>query len=281
MLSMLKYSALALALSANTLYGATDAQIVDFLKKSVGANPNIVKFNIEVVTKQKLQNPQGWEAYVLKLDGDAKVRGEVQHIVQNIIYFAKDDFITPELIDIKTGENLKDSITPEFKSEFYKKSNLISGDENSKHKVAIFSDPLCPFCRKFVPQAMEYMKQYPKEFALYYYHLPLATLHPAAVTLTQAAISAEMRGVKNVVDGLYKVEVDPNEKNRDKILEAFNKELKTKITVADIENKSVKEHFENDANIASTMLVNGTPTMFFDGKKDAAKNRYLNVKVTK
>jgi protein-disulfide isomerase len=71
-------------------------------------------------------------------------------------------------------------IAPEFKSEFYKKSNLISGDENSKHKVAIFSDPLCPFCKKFVPQAMEYMKKYPKEFALYYYHLPLATLHPAA-----------------------------------------------------------------------------------------------------
>jgi thiol-disulfide isomerase/thioredoxin len=281
MLSTWKYSVLALLLTSSTLFAATEAQIKDFLNKSIGANPNIVKFDISVVAKQKLSEPAGWEAYVIKLDGDAKIRGNVQHIVQNIIYFAYGDFITTELINVKTGAHMKDSISPEFKDEFYKKSNLISGSKNSKHKVAIFSDPLCPFCRKIVPAAIEYMTKYPNDFALYYYHLPLASLHPAAVTLTKAAVAAELHDVKDVVKKLYNVSIKPEESDKQKILDAFNKTLKTKITIADIEKKDVQDHSASDSDIAANLMVNGTPTIFFDGKKDSSKKKYLDVKVTK
>jgi thiol-disulfide isomerase/thioredoxin len=269
---MLKYSVLALLLASSVSVAATEPQIKDFLKKSIGANPNIVKFDIDVVTKQMLSEPNGWEAYVFKIDGDAKIKGKVQHITQNITYFTNGDYITTELINVKTGAHMKDSISPKFKDEFYKKENLISGSENSKHKIAIFSDPLCPFCKRVVPSAIKYMKKYPKEFAIYYYHLPLASLHPAAVTLTQAAIAAEMKGVKDVSEKFYNVSINANETDRKKILDAFNQSLKTKITIADIEQTSVLTHAMSDTDIASSLLVNGTPTIFFDGKKDSSKN---------
>ena len=139
--------------------------------------------------------------------------------------------------------------------------------------------PPCPFSRRYVPEALSYMAKYPKTFAVYYYHLPLAGLHPAAVTLTKAAIAAEEKGVDNAVMKLYNVDIDANEKNDQKILDAFNKTFGTKITVADIRSASVLKQFEFDQKVAASMMVNGTPTVFFNGEKDPKKMKYKDVKV--
>ena len=160
----------------------------------------------------------------------------------------------------------------------YKKENLIYGSEKSEHRVVIFSDPLCPFCRSYVPKAIEHMKKSPKKFAIYYYHFPLPGLHPAAVDLTKAAIAAELKGAKNVVLNLYKVKLNAHEKNVSKILEAFNKAVGTNITQKDIEDPRVQKHYEQDQAIADDVMVQGTPTVFFDDIKDKSKKKYLGVK---
>ncbi|NOQ31832.1 MAG: thioredoxin domain-containing protein [Helicobacteraceae bacterium] len=274
---MLKYLIIALALSTS-LIGATNVEVKKFLKNSIGKNPNIVKFKVDVLSRQKLDAPKGWEAVIVELDADAKMGGTVRAIKQKMIYFTKGKFITPDLIDIRNGKNLKETITPKFKNSYYNSKNLISGYANSKHKVVIFSDPLCPYCRQAVPEAINYMKKYPKEFAVYYYHLPLAALHPAAVTLVKAAIVAEQKGLKNVVLRLYKVETGANSKPQ-VALNAFNKLFRTKITLKDIKSSKVLKHYKHDENVAASLMVNGTPTFFFDGKKDRRKNLYKKVKI--
>jgi protein-disulfide isomerase len=123
------------------------------------------------------------------------------------------------------------------------------------------------------------MKKYPSKFAVYYYHLPLASLHPAAVALTKAATAAELEGRKDTVLEMYKVEIGSREKDKQKIIDAFNKQLGTKITLKDIETPAVKKHAAFDMQVAQSMMVNGTPTMFFDGKKDASKAKFKAVKV--
>ncbi len=274
---MLKLSAIALV--GSSLFAASSAEVETFLKKQIGANPSIKTLNVKVVDKKALKSPKGWDAMIVNLNATVKQGKSERPVTQRMVYFVSGDYLTSDLTNIKTGEQLKNSIAPDFKPEFYKKENLIFGNVNAEHKVAIFSDPLCPFCRRFVPGALEYMKKYPTKFAVYYYHLPLASLHPASVALTKAAVAAELEGRQGVTLEMYKVNINAREKNEQKIIDAFNKKLGTKISLKDIHSDAVNKHTSSDMNIAQTMMVNGTPTMYFDGKKDASKSKYKAVKV--
>jgi protein-disulfide isomerase len=165
-----------------------------------------------------------------------------------------------------------------FKDEYYSKENLIYGNADAKYKVVIFSDPLCPFCRSFVPEAINYMKKEPNKFAVYYYHFPLPSLHPAAVELVKAAVALELQGGKDVVLNLYKVKVDPKEKSVEKILAEFNKVMNSDIKSFYLSSKEVSEQLKHDSEVADALMVNGTPTMFFDGKVDKTKQKYKEAK---
>jgi protein-disulfide isomerase len=258
---------------------ATDADVVSFLKKGIGNNPNISNLKVDVSGKKNLPAMSGWQAYFVTIEADVKQGGDTRHINQNGTYFVSGNILAPELVNLKTGERYNDSVAPDFDDAFYTKSNRISGEANATYKVAIFSDPLCPFCRRYVPEALSYMTKYPKTFAVYYYHLPLTSLHPAAVTLTKAAIAAEQNGMDDAVLKLYKVEVNANEKDEQKILNAFNKTFGTKIGSDDIRRSSVVKQFEFDQKVSQSMMVAGTPTVFFNGQKDPSKNKYKDVKL--
>ena len=254
-------------------------EVVSFLKNNISKNPNVISLDVKVVDKKDLQKPEGWQAYIVSFEGKAKVGKDEKKISQNSIYFVKDGIIATELIDMKTGLKLNDTISPKFKDEFYTKSNLIYGDENAAHKIAIFSDPLCPFCKAFVPGAIEYMKKYPKDFAVYYYHYPLEGLHPASPTICRAAIYLELQGKQDSLLKIYNLKIDPRETNEQKILDVINSTLGTKISIKDIHSIMVQSQFEGDRDIANALLVNGTPSVYFDGEKDATKNKYKSVKV--
>ncbi len=262
-----------------SLFGASDAEVVSFLKKGIGGNPNVSNLNIEINGKKNLASMSGWQAYFVSIEADVKQGAETRRINQNGTYFVSGNVIAPELVNLKTGERYNDTVAPDFNEAFYTKFNRISGEANATHKVAIFSDPLCPFCRRYVPEAISYMAKYPKTFAVYYYHLPLAGLHPAAVTLTKAAIAAEQNGTEDTVLRLYKVDINANEKDEQKILSAFNKTFGTKIDLADIRSSAVVKQFEFDQKVAQSMMVAGTPTVFFNGQKDPSKNKYKDVKL--
>jgi len=277
-MSLMPKLSATLLLSAS-LFGAGDADVVAFLKKGIGSNPNIVNLEIEINSKKAIPSMKGWQVYFVNIEGDVKQGNDKRHIAQNSTYFVNGDVLAPELINLKTGERYNETIAPDFDDSFYSKANLISGDLNAPNKVAIFSDPLCPFCRKYVPEAVIYMAKYPKNFAVYYYHMPLASLHPAAVALTKAAIAAEQNGTKNAEMKMYATDINANETDEQKIVDAFNKAAGTKITVADLRRPSVLKQFDADQKTARAMMVNGTPTVFFNGQKDPTKMKYKEVKV--
>jgi protein-disulfide isomerase len=196
-------------------------------------------------------------------------------INQRMVYFVSGNIIATDLLNMQNGKSLKASVKPKFSPEFYTSRHLLYGHEDAEHKLAIFSDPLCPFCRKFVPKAIEEMRQYPKKFAIYYYHMPLPSLHPAALTMVKAAIAAEIRGHDDIVLKMYRMKsIKPRENNATKILTAFNNEAGTTITLEDIRSKEVTEKFEKDFEIANYLLVGGTPTVYFDGELDPSKKQY-------
>lgn len=277
MLLMQKLSTILL-LCAN-VFAASDAEVLAYIKKGISSNANVSNVEVTLNGKKPVPNMNGWQAYFVAIDADVKQGNETRHVNQNGTYFIGGDTMATELVNVKTNERYNDTLAPDFQKQFYTKNNLISGNANSKYKVAIFSDPLCPFCRRFVPEALSYMTKYPAVFGVYYFHYPLPTLHPAAVTLTKAAIAAEQAGMENVTMRLYSVEVNANEKDESKILDAFNKTFKSRLGIADIRRPSVIKQFESDQKVAQKTMVSGTPTIFFDGKKDPSKNKYKEVKV--
>ena len=277
MLSMLKLLATTILLGS-ILSANSDAKIEGFLKESFSNNPAILDLTVKITERVQIPSMKGWEALIVVVDADVKGKVKKQKVRQKMIWFTDGNVITKELIDINSRESLKELIAPSFKAEYYRKENLIYGNANAKHKVAIFSDPLCPFCSTFVPQAIKEMKKRPDTFAIYYYHFPLPSIHPAAIELSQAAIVAEMQGLKDVVLRMYDVEVDAKERDVKKILNAFNKTMGTNIKPSDLANAKVRHHFQTDLMIADELMVAGTPTMFFDGKLDKSKRKYQKVK---
>ena len=273
MLSMWKLLTTTLLVSS-ALYAGTNEKVEEFLEESFSSNPNITKLSVKVIDSVKLKELKGWSGLIVDVDATVKAQPKNRQINQKMVWFTNGSVISKDLIDLETGLSLRDSVIPKFKDSYYKKENLLYGNVDAKHKVAIFSDPLCPFCKKFVPEAIKYMKKYPNKFAIYYYHFPLESIHPAAVALTKAAAMAESLGKKDVVLKLYDVEVNAREKDVKKILAKFNDVFLTNIKPSDLDTKDVKEHLKSDIDIANSVMVQGTPTMFFDGMIDKTKRKY-------
>jgi protein-disulfide isomerase len=262
----------------SVIYAGDNKLVEEFLTKSFKNNPSILKLKVKVNDRVAVPSMKGWDAVIVDVEAKVKAKPKNRDVKQKMIWFTSGDIITKDLIDMDTGESLKDTVSPTFNSDQYLKNHLIYGDVDAKHKVAFFSDPLCPFCRTYVPEAIKEMKKQPKKFAIYYYHLPLVSIHPASVALVKAAIVAELRGEKDVVLNMYNIKLDPREKDVKKILAAFNKTMKTDIKPNDLKSLEVMKHYEKDQKISRDLMVQGTPTGFFDDKIDRTKRKYKKAK---
>ena len=274
---MLKLLATTLLLSSFAYAQTTSQKIEDFLKDEFSDNPRLKSVNVKVSEVMPLKDLKGWDAYILHVEAVLKEK-PTETIKQKMVWFSNGQIVTKELTNMESGENLIETIKPNVKPEFYAKTNLIYGDADAKHKVVFFSDPLCPFCKGFVPGAIKEMQKDSKKFAIYYYHFPLPRIHPASVVLVRAAVAAEQQGVKDVILKLYNVNINPQEKDANKILLAFNQAVGTNITAKDLNTPAVKKQIQFDMDVADSLMVGGTPTMYLDGKIDPTKKKYQKVK---
>ncbi|CAM3432003.1 DsbA family protein [Arcobacter aquimarinus] len=252
---------------------ASDDVVIEFEKKRVSSNPNIKVNDIKINTKKELAL-SGWNGYIL--DVEANIQGK--DIKVKDILFSDGKFIALELLDAKTGKSLKDLMTPNLTANYYNKSKLIAGNHNAKDKIVIFSDPLCPFCMDYVPEVIKHVNKNSDSIALYYYHFPLLGLHPAAAPLSKLIEVARHKGIKDAELKVYKIDWEPHfsSKSTDekKILEAFNKELKTDIKLEEITSKEINEALQKDILMGEDVMVQGTPTIFINGVKDATREKY-------
>ena len=266
-----KILTLSIFLSASLF--ASDDVVVEFEKKRVAQNPNVKVNSITVNTKKELP-VSGWNGYIL--DVNANVQGK--DINAKDIIFSDGKYISLDLIDAQTGKSLKDFVTPNLTAKYYDKSKLIAGNHNAKDKIVIFSDPLCPFCMDYVPDVINYVNKNKDKIALYYYHFPLISIHPAAVPLSKLIEVAKHKGVKDVELKVYKTNweqyFDAKSVDEKKILEAFNKEFKTNIKLEEITANEINENLKKDISMGEDVMVQGTPTVFVNGEKDSSRQKY-------
>jgi thiol:disulfide interchange protein DsbC len=263
-------TALALGTLLATSLFANDNLVIEYEKKRVSQNPNIKIKDIKINTKKEL-SIAGWTGYIL--DINASVQGK--DIQAKDFLFTNGTHIAPELIDMKTMQSMKDVIVPNLTDKYYKKDNLIAGNEKAKNKVVLFSDPLCPFCMDYIPTVIAEVNKNKENIALYYYAFPLTQIHPASLPLSKLIDIAHSKGVVDVITKAYTIDWSKHfdEKSTDeaKILEAFNKELGTDIKIEELNKKELNTKIEKDVAMADDVLVSGTPTIYVNGTKESPK----------
>jgi len=270
---MLKLLTLTLLLSSFAYAKSVSEKIEYFLNNEFGDNPRIKSLDVKVTDVKDVTAIKGWKAYIV--DIKAVLNDKQKRVVkQKMIWFSNGVAITKELVNLNNGDNYAEEVKPNIQKHDYKKENLIYGDANAKHRVAIFSDPLCPFCKSFVPGALAEMKKKPNLYAVYYYHYPILNIHPASGIIVRAAVVAERKGVKDVAINMYSISVNPHEKNVAKILEAFNTATGAHVTQKEITSASVVAQIASDDAMAKNLFVGGTPTIYFDDKIDKTRKKY-------
>ena len=257
-------------LSANI----NDEDIIKFEENRVGLNPNVEVLNVEVSFKKQMPL-ENWYGYILDVQAQIPTSEDSSKVVNvKDIIFTNGQYVSLDLLDLKTGKSLKSLVAPTLTKEYYKKDRLIAGNHNAKDKIVIFSDPLCPFCMDYVPDVINYVNKNSDNIALYYYHFPLLRIHPAAGPLSQIMEVAKHKNIKDLELKVYEIDwdkyFDSKSIDRKKILEAFNKELKTNISLDEIN----KVNIQDDIKMGEDVMVQGTPTIFINGKKDNTKEKY-------
>ena len=244
--------------------------VISYMDQQLARNPNLVLD--KVVLKKTKKITANWKAYILSVK--AKFKGK--NIEFSEVLFSNGNLVSREFIDIKTGVNVKDNLFS-FEKKYYNKNNLISGSSKSKHKVVVFSDPMCPYCTALLPSLITFANKNPKLIALYYYHFPLTSIHPTAPIASKAMIVAHNRNIKDYALKIYSHKIDSRLSDTETLNQvnlALNLKGKKKITKKDINKANILKHHDKDIAIANELLLNGTPVVFINGMKDNTRDGY-------
>lgn len=267
----------SLALSSSLLFGTDagvdlDKKVTVFLTKAIAPNENYKLDKMTILKKEEMKELQGWKVYFMRVDLTL-TKQEGKKVTVNDIIFTDGKVISKDLLDINNGKSYKAGLSLDLDAKAYTKEHLLAGNFNAPNKLVIFSDPLCPFCMDFVPEVIRDVEKNPETFALFYYHLPLSS-HPAAQGLVRAMLVAEEKGEKDIVKRVYNEVFDLKVADDAEILKAFNAALKTTITPSEIVQDHIVKRMKADQEYAINMMVNGTPTIYVNGKKDDEKTSY-------
>lgn len=256
------------ALSANSKIDTET--LIKYVKSTVVKNPAVTIKGITVIESTTHKDLEGWE--VLLTTMDLEYQGKEIHAPETM--FVKDGVITGQLTNLKTGKNYRDIIKPTMPESYYNDAHLLYGNKDAKHKIVIFSDPQCPFCQKVVPAIFKTARENPKKIAVYYYHLPLLNIHPVSDVLTRVMHVAQHEGNLDVIDKIYSLKINPKETDVTKILSAVKSHAKYSVSADAISKKSVIDALKADEKSAGQMMVQGTPTIYIDGKLDKSREGY-------
>lgn len=279
MKNILKIFSASVLCSSLLLANSNDDLVINYEKNRVSQNPNVNVLGVSINLKKPLED--GWYGYILDVEAQLKASKDGKTVTAKDVLFSNGKYIALDLINPKNGKSYKSHITPNLTSKYYNKSKLIAGNHDAKDKIVVFSDPLCPFCMDFIPDVINHVNKNSDKIALYYYHFPLLRIHPAAGPLSKIMEVAKHKGIKDLELKVYEADWDKyfDSKSTDekKILEAFNSEFKTNISLEEIQNAKVQVSLSTDIQLGDEVMVQGTPTIYINGVRDNSKQKFLTL----
>lgn len=275
---MSKLLSLAVVATLSLSAASDEDEVKSYIQTYMVKNEQVKVTSVDIIDKQALDEPKGWEAYFVNIHANVKKSPTIfDQVTVPETLFVKDSFTVPTLINLETGEDYKKTLKPELKANVYNDKHLIAGNKDAKHKLVVFSDPQCPFCQTKVPELYKAAVDNPKTFALYYYHLPLLRIHPVSDIISRAMLVEQGKGNNAKMIDMYSFKINPREVNASKVLGELNKKYSLNITEEQINTPEVQEEVVFDKKIATQSMVSGTPTVYLDGKWDPSREKYKSL----
>jgi len=254
---------------------SNESDVKNYIKKHLVKSPRVKVESVDIIEKKSPEDLKGWDVYFVNIHAEVKQSPTVTNKV-NVpeTIFVKDGFAANTLIDIKTGKDYHKELKPDLKPSIYNEKHLFAGNKDAKHKIVVFSDPQCPFCQEKVPEIYKAVKAHPETFALYYYHFPLLKIHPVSDIITRAMLIEQQKKKFDKVIEMYDFKINPRETNLTKVVTKLNEQFKLDLTEKQIDAKDIAKELKEDTEMATSSMVNGTPTVYFDGVWDKSRNKY-------
>jgi protein-disulfide isomerase len=141
----------------------------------------------------------------------------------------------------------------------------VKGPADAPVTMVEFSDFQCPFCARSNPLIEQVIQAYPKELKFVYKEFPLP-MHPNAMPASRAAVAAQRQGKYwEMHDKLFANQQALQPDN----FKQYAQELGLDVAKfeQDVNSPEVQAQITEDMQLARQSVVNGTPTLFLNGKK--------------
>ncbi len=141
----------------------------------------------------------------------------------------------------------------------------VKGPANARITLVEFSDFQCPYCSQAVLELEAVQKAFPNDVKLIFKQFPLSQIHPQATLAAQAALAAHAQGkFWPLHDRMF---ANHTKLTRENLL-AWAKEIGCDMAkfTADMDSAKTKEQVARDLDQGEAVGVEGTPTVFVNGK---------------
>ena len=141
----------------------------------------------------------------------------------------------------------------------------VTGPANARITLVEFSDFQCPYCVKAVGQLKAVMKAYPNDIKLIFKEFPLDS-HSQAAGAALAAVAAQRQGkFWEMHDALFAHREDLSRKALFAVAQGIGLDMKR--FSADIDGPDTRKLVLRDIDDGNKAGVEGTPTIFIDGRR--------------
>lgn len=255
------------------LFAVSQKSIEHYVKQYVEKKTGAFVESAKTLSSYPIEGTNGWKVYFLTME--VKIQTSVGDTIRtlNKVVFNKGGKIAFSLKDSQ-GKDYAKILKPKVPEMAYDKKHLLVGNKSAKHRILLMSDPFCPFCQEIVPVLIDAVKANPDIFALYYYHLPLLKIHPAADITTKAMHVFQERGDIENLKACYRLPLSGKERTPQVILDAITKKTGAKFSLQELNTLEIYDALGFDLDMKKRLMVTGTPTIFIDDTWDPTRFKY-------
>ncbi len=177
-----------------------------------------------------------------------------------------------EMLYLVDKNNTYKALDISFAKDIDLTGSPVRGKADAPIALVIFSDFQCPFCSRIEPLVSEVLKNNPDTVKVVFKNMPLG-MHQHAEPAARAALAAQEQGkfwemhdalfAAASGGGLSAAAIEKAAKDIGLDMEKFK---------ADMESPAIKEKLAKDMNAARLAEVNGTPTLFINGRRVNSPN---------
>jgi protein-disulfide isomerase len=169
------------------------------------------------------------------------------------------------LTELKQREAQNQPLSPDVQAKLAAKDAPSFGPENAKVTLVEFSDFQCPYCSRAAAVVHKIREQYGDKVRFVFRQFPL-DFHKQAHLAAQAALAAHQQGKFWEFHDLLFAHQDALGREE---LEQYAKQLNLTNVPQALDSAKYKAAVDADVSLGSQVAVNGTPTLFINGKRIA------------